>query len=121
MKVLVTGGRDYSDATRVGYELAKLLSQYPSLEIAQGAARGADTLAALWCERYEVPQKFFPANWTLHGRSAGAIRNRVMLKEFQPDLVLAFPGGRGTADMVKIAKKAGVKVVEVIGDIECTE
>jgi hypothetical protein len=36
-----------------------------------------------------------------------------MLKEFGPDVVVAFPGGRGTGDMVQRAKAHGVKVIEV--------
>jgi hypothetical protein len=36
-----------------------------------------------------------------------------MLDEGKPDLVIAFPGGRGTADMVKKARRAGVEVVEI--------
>jgi hypothetical protein len=33
--------------------------------------------------------------------------------EYGPDLVVAFPGGRGTADMVRRAKAAGCEVLEV--------
>jgi hypothetical protein len=36
-----------------------------------------------------------------------------MLDEGKPDLVVAFPGGTGTADMVKRAELAGVKVVKL--------
>jgi UDP-N-acetylmuramoylalanine-D-glutamate ligase len=54
----------------------------------------------------------YPAKWDLHGKSAGPIRNQQML-DTGVDLVIAFPGGKGTAHMVSIAKKAGVKVVEI--------
>jgi hypothetical protein len=37
-----------------------------------------------------------------------------MLDEGKPDLVLAFPGGRGTRNMVGQAKRAGVPV-EIVG------
>jgi Lhr-like helicase len=36
-----------------------------------------------------------------------------MIDEGKPDLVIAFPGGRGTADMVGRARKAGIRVVEI--------
>jgi hypothetical protein len=36
-----------------------------------------------------------------------------MLEEGKPDLVVAFPGGTGTANMVKQARAAGVEVLEV--------
>jgi hypothetical protein len=38
-----------------------------------------------------------------------------MLGQGHPDLVVAFPGGRGTADMVRRANAAGVRVMEVAG------
>jgi hypothetical protein len=44
---------------------------------------------------------------------AGPLRNYQMLEEGKPDLVVAFPGGGGTKDMVRRAVKAGVSVHEV--------
>jgi acyl-CoA synthetase (NDP forming) len=55
----------------------------------------------------------FPANWKKHGKSAGPIRNQLMLDVGKPDLVIAFPGGSGTADMIRRARKAGVPVKEI--------
>ena len=46
----------------------------------------------------------FKADWDKFGRAAGPIRNAQMLREGKPDLVVAFPGGRGTANMVAQAK-----------------
>jgi hypothetical protein len=80
--------------------------------VAQGGARGADALAGQWAQDRGVSQKRIPAEWIKHGRAAGHIRNAYMLLE-KPDLVIAFPGGTGTADMVRQAKKAGVCVVEI--------
>jgi hypothetical protein len=34
-----------------------------------------------------------------------------MLEDFRPDLVVAFPGGRGTADMVRRADGAEVPIM----------
>jgi hypothetical protein len=56
------------------------------------------------------PVSTFFAAWHEHGRGAGPIRNRQMLEEGRPDLVVAFPGGHGTAGMIKLALKAGVPV-----------
>ena len=55
----------------------------------------------------------FLPDWEKHGRAAGPIRNKLMLDEGRPDLVVAFPGGRGTANMVKQASAASVEVIEV--------
>lgn len=54
----------------------------------------------------------YPADWARFGKSAGYLRNKQMLEEGKPDLVVAFPGGRGTANMIAIAMKAGVKVID---------
>lgn len=45
----------------------------------------------------------------IEGEAPGADQ----LEEGHPDIVIAFPGGRGTANMVAQARKAGVRVVEV--------
>jgi hypothetical protein len=83
--------------------------------IIHGCAPGADTWADRWatfagrnCERY-------PADWRLHGRAAGPIRNAQMLAEGKPDLVVAFPGGKGTQNMVRQARAYGVRVIEIPG------
>jgi hypothetical protein len=60
-----------------------------------------------------VPIDVYVAQWKKHGRAAGPIRNQRMLDEGKPDLVVAFPGGRGTADMIRRAERAGVPVQQV--------
>ncbi len=60
--------------------------------------------------------KAIPADWDKFGKGAGPIRNQQMIDEGKPDLVVAFPGGTGTADMVKRAKKHGIEVIEVKND-----
>lgn len=114
MKVLVCGGRDYCDRAFLWGYLDHLGPPEVSV-IISGMATGADTLAARWGKRFGVPVREFPAEWDKHGRAAGPIRNQRMLDEGKPDLVIAFPGGRGTADMVRRAKAAGIKVDEVVG------
>ena len=54
-----------------------------------------------------------PANWNYYGNSAGHIRNSWMIKFLFPDLVIAFPGGKGTADMVRQAKSKNIDVWEI--------
>lgn len=109
MRVLVCGGRHYEDAARVASELHKL---GPS-RIIEGGATGADYCAAHWAAKAGVPIDTFAADWREHGKAAGPVRNQRMLDEGKPDIVVAFPGGRGTADMVRRAKAAGVPVREI--------
>ena len=114
MRVLVCGGRDYADYDTLKTVLSALqVSAGPFSAIIHGAARGADALAHRYAERHSIPEHMFPAEWALHGRAAGPIRNQQMLDIGKPDLVVAFAGGRGTADMVRRAQAAGVRVVEV--------
>lgn len=112
-RVLVCGGRDYRDGERVSAVLHKLHAAQGIDLIIEGGAKGADYLAHVWACMEGVPTERFEADWENQGSFAGPARNKRMLDEGQPDLVIAFPGGRGTADMVRKARKAGVDVVEI--------
>lgn len=110
-RILVCGGRDYKDRTRVH----ATLEDYPHLtHLAQGGASGADALARQWCERVAKKRAIvcvtYPADWKKMGKRAGPARNQRMIDEFQPELVIAFPGGIGTADCVRRAEAAGITV-----------
>lgn len=114
MRVLVTGGRHYDDGSTLFRVLGEIHASQKITMIIHGDASGADRLASEWAEVNDVPVEAFPADWKQYGSAAGPIRNREMLAR-KPDLVVAFPGGRGTADMVRQAKAAGVRVVIVGG------
>lgn len=114
MRVLICGGRDFDDwglftATMIDVGNKK----GPITSVIAGGARGADTFAERLAKGWELPFRKYPADWKRHGRGAGHIRNQQMLDEGKPDLVVAFPGGKGTANMIERAKKAGVEVIEV--------
>lgn len=116
MKVLVCGGRDYDNQGRLFDYLDRLDDELPRPGITgliSGCAPGADTLALQWSVKWDLPVRMYPAKWKEHGSAAGPIRNQQMLDEGKPDLVVAFPGGRGTADMVRRARSANVPVREV--------
>lgn len=114
MRVLVTGGRDYDDLASVCRALDELRDAHGRLTVIQGGATGADYIARYWCEKQNsVHMINEPADWKRHGRAAGPMRNQRMLDEHKPDLVLAFDGGPGTADMVRRAEAAGVPVRRV--------
>ena len=114
MRVIVCGGRQFSDASVVNNALELLLETYPdTLHVCTGGATGADSLATTWARRSCIPYTTFIANWDLHGNKAGPIRNVAMLERFRPHLVLATAGGSGTAHMTRIAEQAGVPVVDL--------
>lgn len=111
-RILVTGGRDYADQAMLFGALDMQAEQSHVYTIIQGGAEGADRLARLWCHSRMVQYENFPADWRKHGKAAGPIRNQQMIDEGNPTMVFAFPGGRGTADMVRRAKAAGIAVHE---------
>jgi len=117
MRVLVCGGRDYANKDVV-FEQLDFAHRFVGIDlIIQGGAKGADALAASWAKAREVECMEIKADWDAHGKAAGPIRNRLMLEQGKPDWVYAFPGGRGTQNMIAQAKTALVSVL-VIGDDE---
>jgi hypothetical protein len=111
-KVLVCGGRDFRDTKLLDRFLCEVDNRVCIGEIIHGGANGADTMAGCWAEKYNIPVTVFPAEWRKYGRRAGPLRNEQMLREGKPEFVVAFPGGRGTAHMVGLAKAAGIQVFE---------
>lgn len=112
-RVLVTGGRDFTDEGLVHDSLYGLHNVDPISALAQGGARGADSLAAAWARLNGVECFTYHARWTQYGKRAGILRNIEMCNAFKPDAVLAFPGGRGTYHMVRYALKCGIPVIEI--------
>lgn len=105
MRVLVCGGRDYGEWKTVHARLSELK---PSV-IINGGAPGADRLASRWADINGVPLVEYPALWK-QGRKAGPMRNAFMLADSRAEMVLAFPGGNGTQDMIQKAEAAGLPV-----------
>lgn len=111
MKLLVCGGRDFRDREALKRWMNEAVGGQTDVTVIHGGARGADSLAGEIATSVGVPCLVFPADWERNGLRTGPIRNQWMLDEGQPDLVLAAPGGRGTANMVRRAAKAGVRVI----------
>lgn len=119
MRTLVCGGRNFTDSALLFATLDALVPR-PTL-IIEGGQRtfaphsreiigGADYWAKIWAERNGIEAFTIMANWRLHGRAAGPIRNGRLLSMGQPDICIAFKGGFGTADCVQKARDAGVPV-----------
>ena len=125
MRLLVCGGRDLdpmkvwdwleANAHETACDALGRAQHVPFEVLIHGGASGADEGAAQWAAASEIQILRFPADWKAHGRSADPRRNARMLAEGKPDLVIAFPGGSGTADMVGRARGADVPVVRVEG------
>lgn len=100
-RLLVCGGREFSDRGYLENFLDTLQDGEGFTTLIHGAARGADRLAGMWAKSRGLKVIEVPAEWDRYGRAAGPIRNNEMLKH-SPDLVVAFPGGAGTAHMTKL-------------------
>ena len=123
MRLLVCGGRDWSDYDRLAWMLDRLAATNHIEVLIHGAARGADRMAHAWAKVHGVEVDPWPAQWTGYEPNerwrAGHDRNVQML-ERKPDLVVAFKVGfdwtmkrGGTENMVKIASEAGVPTLVV--------
>lgn len=129
MRILVCGGRQFANPnvqgkppTEVFEENCKLVSALDAINdepgsaitcVIHGCAPGADTAASNWAGDRGIAVEPYPAEWRKYGPSAGPMRNARMLALGAPDVVIAFPGNKGTADMVRRARAAGVRVAEV--------
>jgi len=116
MRVLVCGGRDFDDAGLMITVLDRLHTEKSFTVLIHGNARGTDRIADDWAWRRGVPREPYglpQGEWDEVGKKAGLLRNQRMLDEGKPDLVVAFPGGGGTKDMVRRAVEARVAIHEV--------
>ena len=113
MKVLVTGGRNYKDYAELTRVLNHFHNLYEFIVVIHGNAKGADELTEMWAKSNGIHTCKVDALWHYHELGAGFIRNTVML-ELNPDYVIAFPGGPGTASMIQIAEKSNVPVEKVL-------
>lgn len=112
MRVIVTGGRDYDNYEHVARTLLHvwLENDRPQMIIVQGGAKGADAAARKMAKTQGFRCETFPADWSI-GRWAGPKRNQEIV-DAGGDLVVAFPGGTGTADCLRRAKAAGIRAIE---------
>lgn len=115
MRIIVCGGRDYHDKAALFRAMDKAHSLKPITFLIQGGANGADFLGWTWGDERGVSCGSYNADWKKHGKAAGPIRNAEMISQGKPDGVIAFPGGAGTADMVRQAEAAGIKVWKPYG------
>ncbi len=110
-RIIIAGGRDFNDYDR----LCAFMDQYcldsgfgpDNTDFISGAARGADRLGELWATSRGYKVVLFPAQWDIHGKAAGYIRNKAMADEATA-LVAWWDGkSRGTAHMISAMSGRG--------------
>lgn len=110
----ITGGRDRHPTL---VELAKAAQHlHPGAVLRDGdCPTGTDRYTGKWASaRCGTKRDPWPADWSI-GRKAGPLRNGLMLDGagVPVEKLIAFAGGRGTADCVKQARERGIEVVEL--------
>lgn len=115
MRILICGDRNWKDREEIRRILKILLEEQPDFILIEGGARGADTIAKEEAKVLGISDDRileFPAEWDKFGKSAGVIRNRQMLDEGKPDLVIGLHNdlskSKGTKDMITIAENVGI-------------
>jgi len=114
VRVLVYGGRDFTNKRLAFNALDLLHKEYGFTLVIDGKARGADTLGFKWAEDQGLPTERYAADWNKYQNAAGPIRNQQMIDEGKPDIAVAFPGGNGTSDMTKRLLNAGILVKTIV-------
>lgn len=109
MKIIVTGGRDYTDQKTFDRTMAALKPSF----IIEGGQTGADEMARNFRKAHGVDGYTEDALWKKHGRAAGPLRNFKMVRDNPDAVVIAFPGGFGTHQCIRAALRAGMLVLRV--------
>lgn len=116
MRLLICGSRNWTDRNII--EASFDMFKEGSIEILiNGGARGADSIAESIAISRNIPVKKYKAEWEKFGKSAGYERNKQMLTEGKPDLVIGFiiSNSKGTRNMLDLAENNGVPNLEIRG------
>lgn len=108
-KAAFTGGRTNSADP---FLLDRLKFEHDITTVVVGDASGVDRDVARWALTNSLPFEVFRAQWGAWGAIAGPRRNQQMI-DTKPDILFAFPGKKGTRDMIQRAEDAGIRVIHV--------
>ena len=110
MRLLICGGRHFDNAARIEAELSALhVASFISV-IIHGGLPGIGGAAEAWARRNKVHVIRYPANFSL-GKSGDATRDEFMLADSRAEMLLVFPGGRRTAELLREARRKLVPVM----------
>lgn len=99
MKVIIAGSRNVEDYKLVSETIER--SGYKITEVVSGCATGVDRLGEQWARMHDIPIKEMPANWSLNGKAAGPMRNKLMA-EYADAAVIIWDGeSPGTRNMIE--------------------
>ena len=114
MRVMVMGGRHFTETTFVAGILDRIHQRYPvTTLVLTDAATGVAAIARIWAVENEVPVESFLIDWKTYGKTAGRICCRQMLSS-EPDLVVIYPGGELTTFCRDLARKASLPLFQPV-------
>ncbi len=116
-KLIVAGGRTFDDAALLDREIRKVVAELPehyTVSIVSGMAGGADQLAYEWARLNNVTVYPMPADWKLHNKRAGFIRNVDMAIESHGLLAFWDYTSKGTQHMIITAQNHQKEFIRVI-------
>jgi hypothetical protein len=118
MKLGIVGSRDFHDYKSCKLAILKVLNEWKinifDIEcIVSGGAKGADTLAEMFADEYQIKKIIFLPDWKLYGKFAGIRRNTDIVNASTH--IIAFPSrnGRGTQDTISKARNIPIKVLYI--------
>lgn len=113
MKLIIAGGRDFSDYELLTREVETVIVGEPHVEIVSGGAKGADRLGEFFAIDHNLPIKRFPADWDRYGKAAGFKRNAEMA-DYADHCICFWDGkSKGTSHMINLAKSKGLTLTVI--------
>ena len=114
-RVGIVGSRDFDNFDFLEKKVLELLPKQEECDIiiVSGGARGTDTLAERFADKYGYRKEIHRAKWHLQGYCAGYLRNHHIVRN--SDLVIAFWNGisKGTRHTINLARR-NAKMVKII-------
>lgn len=115
MKIAIVGHRRFNDYTDFVDKVEDALQAqlWEINEVVSGGAPGTDTLAELYAADINVPTRIHLPKWDQYGRSAGPVRNGLIVRDADAMIAFLHPDSKGTKDSIRQMKLAG-KPVHII-------
>ena len=118
MRIIVAGSRDCLEQD-VRFALDECAWIGFVTAIVSGTAKGADRFGEYWAKDHDVPVVQYPADWKTYGKRAGPVRNEVMARNAEGLVAIWNGKSRGTASMIQLAEKHGLRVEIFRTDLDC--
>lgn len=115
MRLIIAGSRDLTDPLYIDMMSAAIAQHgWNPSRVLSGRAKGIDTLGEIWARENDVEVEPYPADWNLHGKAAGPIRNRQMAENADALLLIRKRDSRGSLSMLNEANRLGILVIDIV-------